>query len=411
MSSGLKKQSEILREGIVDLISPEEFEKSLALSEQEKRPLRIKYGADPSSADLHLGHTVPLRKLKQFQEFGHQVVFIIGDFTARIGDPSGRSETRPMLTPDEVKKNALTYQDQVFKILDRKKTEVRYNSEWLDKMTPADFLHLASQYTVARLLERDDFQKRFKGNHPIALVEFLYPLLQGYDSVMIKSDLELGGTDQKFNLLVGRELQKIWKQKPQMVMTLPLLEGTDGVQKMSKSFNNAIAIGDSPREIFGKVMSLPDNLIARYFQYASGLRPEEYKPILLEEKKNPREVKAKLGEQIASLYHGKDAAKAAREEFDHVFRDKGLPDEIPTVHLSESKSDIVSFLHKTGLVASKSEGRRLVEQGGVKIGPWLGKNDEAGLKKIVDVAHQIDLTKPVLVQCGKRKFAKVELSK
>ncbi|MBI3313370.1 MAG: tyrosine--tRNA ligase [Candidatus Omnitrophica bacterium] len=412
MPADLKKQSEILREGIVDLINPEELEKSLAASIQEKRPLRIKYGADPSTADLHLGHTVPLRKLKQFQEFGHKIVFIIGDFTARIGDPSGRSETRPMLTPEEVKKNALTYQDQVFKILDRNKTEVRYNSEWLDKMTPADFLHLASQYTVARLLERDDFQKRFKSNHPIALVEFLYPLLQGYDSVIIKSDLELGGTDQRFNLLVGRELQKIWKQKPQMVMTMPLLEGTDGVQKMSKSYNNAIAIGDSPREMFGKIMSLPDSLIARYFQYAGAMTTDESRPMIELAKKNPREAKAKLGEQVVSLYHGQNAAHTAREEFDHIFRDKGLPDEIPTVYLHEAKNDLVSFLHKTGLVPSKSEGRRLIEQGGVKIGPWLGKKDsQSTLKKISDPAHEVDITKPLLVQCGKRKFAKVELNK
>ena len=386
-----KHQLKILSEGAVDLITSEELETRLALSLKEKRPLRIKYGADPSSADLHLGHTVPLRKLRQFQELGHTVVFIIGDFTARIGDPSQRSETRPMLSAEAIKGNAVTYQEQVFKILDPQKTEVRYNSEWFGKMTPADFLHLTAQYTVARLLERDDFQKRYKANQPIALIEFLYPLLQGYDSVAVESDLELGGTDQKFNLLVGRELQKIWKQKPQMVMTLPLLEGTDGVQKMSKSFGNAIALKDSPREMFGKIMSLPDSLIPRYEKYAAGMAAQEAGL-------HPREAKAALAEKIVGFYHSRDEAAAARQEFDRIFRDKGLPDDIETVGLSQKSMDIVSLLKEAGLAASKSEARRLIEQGGVKV-------DQ---EKVTDTALVVNLTKPVLIQCGKRKFAKVE---
>ncbi len=397
MPINLNDQLKVFKEGTVDLISEEELRQKLG----EKKSLRIKYGADPSTSDLHLGHTVPLRKLRQLQDLGHQIVFIIGDFTARIGDPSQRNEMRPLLSSEQVKQNAKTYEAQVFKILDRKKTEVRYNSEWLDKMKPQDFLHLTSQYTVARLLERDDFQNRYNSKQPIALVEFLYPLLQGYDSVVVKSDIELGGTDQKFNLLVGRELQKVWNQKPQIVMTLPLLEGTDGVKKMSKSFGNAININDSPKEIFGKVMSIPDPLIPRYYQYASGMSVQEYKPIV--EKvfpADPREAKAKLGEQIVLLYHGKEKGTQAREEFDRIFRDKGLPNEIETVVIRQSQLDIVSLLMEAGLTASKSEARRLIEQGGVKIDK----------EKIMDQNRKVQLTKePLLIQCGKRKFARVKV--
>lgn len=397
LSDAFKKQLEILTDGIIDLITPKEFEESLRQALDEKKPLRVKYGADPSSANLHLGHTVPLRKLRQFQEFGHTVVFIIGDFTARIGDPTQCSETRPMLSPEEVERNAATYEKQVFRILDPKRTEVRYNSEWLEKMTPSDLLHLMSQYTVARLLERDDFQKRYKSNQPIAVIEFLYPLLQGYDSVMIRADIELGGTDQKFNLLVGRELQRVWHQKPQVVMTLPLLEGTDGVQKMSKSLRNDIAIEDSPREMFGKVMSLPDKLIERYYQYASGLTRESYAPLLKKAASNPRDAKADLAQQIVRLYHSEEVARRAREEFDRVFKDKGLPDDIPLVKLNQRSWDIISLLKESGLVASKNEGRRLVEQGGVKL-------DQ---KKVEDASLQVMLDHPVLIQCGKRRFVKV----
>jgi len=397
MPTSLNDQLKIFKEGTVDLISEDELRQKLT----EKPSLRIKYGADPSTSDLHLGHTVPLRKLKQLQDLGHRIVFIIGDFTARIGDPSQRNEMRPMLSSEQVKQNAKTYEAQVFKILDRKKTEVCYNSKWLDKMKPQDFLHLTSQYTVARLLERDDFQNRYNSKQPIALIEFLYPLLQGYDSVVVKADIELGGTDQKFNLLVGRELQKVWKQKQQIVMTLPLLEGTDGVKKMSKSFNNAININDSPKEIFGKVMSIPDPLIPRYYQYASGMAAQDYQPIV--EKvfpADPREAKAKLGEQIVSLYHGKEKGAQAREEFDRIFRDKGLPDEIQTVILRQNQLDIVSLVMEAGLTASKSEARRLIEQGGVKIEQ----------EKITDPNRKVQLTKePLLIQCGKRKFARVKI--
>ncbi len=394
-----------LSEGVIDLISEEEFKNRLLLSRREKRPLRIKYGADPSSPDLHLGHTVPLRKLRQFQDAGHLIVFIIGDFTARIGDPSHRSETRPMLSAEQIKQNALTYQDQVFKILDKSKTEVRYNSEWLDKMTPADFLHLTSQYTVARLLERDDFHKRFKANQPIAVIEFLYPLLQGYDSVIVKSDLELGGSDQKFNLLVGRELQKVWNQTPQMVMTLPLLEGTDGVRKMSKSFNNAIAIQEIPKEMFGKIMSIPDRLFAVYLQYVTAVPPAERSRWMEEFNQNPREGKAALAEEITALYWGRQAAGEARQEFDRIFKNKEVPQDIQTLEINLQESvkvtavPLVYVLKEAGLVETMNEGRRMIEQGGVKV-----ENE----KVTVDpAAAKVDLSKPILIQCGKRKFARV----
>ncbi len=386
-------QLKIFKQGTVDLISEEELLTKL----KEKRPLRIKYGADPSTADLHLGHTVPLRKLRQLQDLGHQIVFIIGDFTAQIGDPSQRSEMRPMLSLEQIKQNAKTYEAQAFKILDRTKTEVRYNSEWLGQMKSQDFLHLTSQYTVARLLERDDFQKRYASKQPIALIEFLYPLLQGYDSVVVKSDVELGGTDQKFNLLVGRELQKVWNQKQQAVITLPLLEGTDGARKMSKSFGNAISIQDPPKEIFGKIMSIPDPSIPRYYQMTSGMTAEEYKPIL--EKGNPREAKATLAETIVALFYGKDKGKQAREEFDRIFKEKGLPDQVETITLSQNQFDFAALLTEVGLASSKSEARRLIEQGGVKIEQ----------KKVLDPNHKVRLTKdPILIQYGKRKFVRVK---
>lgn len=400
MPPEFKRQLEILREGTVDCISAEEFEERLRLSVEGNKPLRIKYGADPSAPDLHLGHSVPLRKLRQFQDFGHKIVFIIGDFTARIGDPTQRSETRPRLTAEEVARNAATYQEQVFRILDREKTEVRYNSEWLEKMPAADFLNLASQYTVARLLERDDFKKRYDNKQPIALVEFMYPLLQGYDSVIVRSDVELGGTDQTFNLLVGRELQKTWGSKPQVVMTLPLLEGTDGVQKMSKSLGNHVALHDSPREMFGKVMSVPDALLEKYFRLVSGLTPEEAGQTVKALKAgelHPREAKARLAERIVELYHPAGAGASARREFDQIFRDKGLPDDIPEFSLPRKNLDVLSLLKETGLVTSKSEARRLVEQGGLKINQ----------QKVTDPGLAVDLSEPVLIQCGKRKFAKV----
>lgn len=400
MFASVPEQLKIFRENIVDLISEKELTLKIESSLKTNQPLRIKYGADPSSPDLHLGHTVPLRKLRQLQDLGHLVVFIIGDFTARIGDPSGKSETRPMLSEEEVRANAKTYQEQVFRILDKKKTEVHYNSEWLGNMRPEDFLKLTAQYTVARILERDDFSKRYKAGEPIALVEFLYPLLQGHDSVEVESDIEIGGTDQMFNLLVGRELQKADAQEPQVVMTLPLIEGTDGVQKMSKSLQNHIAIQDPPREMFGKVMSIPDAMMERYYRYVSGLPLEEVEAIVQGIKKgevHPREMKAKLAEQIVSLFYSEDVACEASREFDKIFKDKGLPDEVPEIRISAKTMDIVSLLMEAKLVASKSEARRMIEQGGVKIGH----------QKILDPKAIMTVGASFVLQCGKRKFVRV----
>ncbi|MBI3317500.1 MAG: tyrosine--tRNA ligase [Candidatus Omnitrophica bacterium] len=399
--SDVSLEFEALKEGAVELISDEEFQSRLLSAAKGKTPLRIKYGADPSSPDLHFGHMVALRKLRQFQDFGHTVIFIIGDFTARIGDPTQRSQTRPMLSKAEVSANAKTYVNQVFKILDKNKTVVRYNSEWLEALKPEDFLHLSAQYTVARLLERDDFHKRYKAGAPIALVEFLYPLLQGYDSVKVNADLELGGTDQKFNLLVGRELQKTWNQTPQMVMTLPLLEGTDGVQKMSKSFGNTISIMETPREMFGKIMSLPDKLVPRYFHSLSEKSWNKFPSFLKDFSSQPREGKADLAEHFVTQYHNREEALKARKEFDQIFRDKGLPEDIPEVKLQKKEALLVEVLTETGLCASKGEARRMIEQGGVRV------NGE----KISDEKKQILLgPEPLLLQVGKRKFLKVKAS-
>ena len=397
----VQEQIHKIRAGAVELITEKELEAKLLRALGEKKPLRIKYGADPSAPDLHLGHTVPLRKLKQFQELGHQVIFIIGDFTARIGDPSHRNETRRMLTKDEVRQNAETYQEQVFRILDPAKTEVHYNSEWLEVMDAEHFLELTSKYTVARLLERDDFEKRHQAGQPIALVEFLYPLFQGYDSVVVRSDVEIGGTDQKFNLLVGRELQREWKSESQVVLTLPLIEGTDGVQKMSKSAGNHIALKDPPKEMYGKLMSIPDALMERYYRYVTPLAAGEVEKILARLSKgefHPREAKARLSYEIVKEYHSEKEALAAALEFDRVFKEKGLPEAIETIRIKEKEMDIVSLLKEAGLVPSKMEARRLISQGGVKIDS----------EKVSDEHLRVRLEKPVLIQCGKRKFVRIQ---
>ena len=396
-----EEQFQIIGDGLVDLISREELLKKLEYSRSKNKPLRVKYGADPSAPDLHLGHTVPLRKLRQFQELGHLVVFIIGDFTARIGDPSHKSETRPMLSEEQIKENALTYQEQVFKILDKSKTEVRYNSEWLAKMNAGDFLTLTSKYTVARLLERDDFKKRYESGKPIALVEFMYPMLQGWDSVMIKADIEIGGTDQTFNLLVGRELQNREGQPQQVVMTLPIIEGTDGVQKMSKSLGNHIGVKDAPKEMFGKIMSIPDSLIERYYRYLSALPKPDVEAAAAELKSgvNPRDIKARLGERMVELFHSAEAGRQAHTEFNEIFKNKGLPDEITEFEVAGGM-DLVSLLVHCALAPSKSEAKRALEAGAVKI-------DQ---QKVSDAKLVLDLSNPVILQNGKRKFARVKLA-
>ncbi len=397
----VKEQLAVFKENLVELISEKELVAKLETSFKKNIPLRIKYGADPSAPDLHLGHTVPLRKLRSLQDLGHTVVFIIGDFTARIGDPSGKSSTRPMLSEEQVRANALTYQEQVFRILDKSKTEVRYNSEWLGKMRPEDFLRLTAQYTVARILERDDFAKRYKANAPIAIVEFLYPLMQGHDSVQIKSDVEIGGTDQKFNLLVGRELQKSDGQEPQVVLTLPLIEGLDGIQKMSKSLENHIAIKDAPRDMFGKVMSIPDALLERYYRYVAALPMKKVDEILNGLKNgniHPREAKAGLAERVVELFYSVEEGKKARSEFDEIFKNKGVPEEIPAIKINCNGIDIVSILVDAKLFVSKSEARRMILQGGVRL-------DQ---EKVSDPKMIISKKESFILQCGKRKFARVE---
>ena len=397
-----REQLEVFKDGLIDLISEEDLLKKL----ERGKPLRIKYGADPSAPDLHLGHTVSLYKLKALQDLGHTIIFLIGDFTARIGDPSMRSETRKVFSEREIDENAESYEAQAFRILDKNKNvEVVYNSGWLDELRPMDFLDLTSKYTVARILERDDFQKRYRDKQPITILEFLYPLMQGYDSVHLKADVELGGTDQKFNLLVGRELQRDYGQEPQVVMTMPIIEGLDGKQKMSKSLGNHIALNDLPEDMFGKTMSIPDALIFKYFRYFLNYNDQTVREIeqsIKKEGKNPRDVKARLARELVERYYGKDKARAASENFDQIFKKKELPDKIDEVQVSKSKLTgntilIVDLLLHAGLVASKSEARRLIEQGGVKV-------DQA---KIQAQDAKVSLQTPVVVQCGKRKFARV----
>lgn len=391
-----KSQLEILKKNVVDLVSEEELLEKL----RRKKQLRIKLGVDPSRPDLHLGHAVVLFKLRQFQELGHKVVLIIGDFTAQIGDPSGRDSTRPMLSEEEVKKNAKTYAEQAFKILDRDKTELRFNSEWLGKMSFADVIKLASKYTVARMLERDDFSKRYKENVPISIAEFLYPLAQAQDSVAIEADVELGGTDQYFNLLVGRHIQQQLGQEPQIVMTMPLIEGTDGRLKMSKSYDNYIAFNDPPSEMFGKIMSIPDWLITKYMRLLTRIphdQIEEYERLMRDGKINPRDVKMKLAFEITKFFHGEKEAEKAQEQFVKVFSKKEVPEEMTVVDLDTDQVELVELLVKLNVVTSRSEAKRLIQQGGVKLDG----------EKIIDIHAKIELDTERILRVGKRHFFKL----
>ena len=367
----VSEQMRLLRRGVSEILPEGELEKKLAKSLQKGRPLRVKEGFDASAPDLHLGHTVTLRKLRQFQDLGHVVIFLIGDFTGMIGDPTGKNETRPMLTAEEVQANAETYKKQVFKILDREKTEIRFNSEWSAAMTSADVLRLASRYTVARMIERDDFSKRYKAGVAISIQEFLYPLFQGYDSVALKNDVEVGGTDQKFNLLVGRDLQSQYGLPAQTVLTMPLLAGTDGVEKMSKSLGNAIGILDPPQEIFGKVMSIPDELMLQWYELVSDLGADamdEVRRRLQDSSENPVRLKRELAQNIISQYHGEKLAKDAEAAFDRIFVQKGEPEEVDRVTLpAQEKIWIVKLLHDLKIASSRGEARRLVQQGGVSV--------------------------------------------
>ena len=371
---------------------------------KEGRPLRIKAGFDPTAPDLHLGHTVLINKLKQFQDLGHEVMFLIGDFTGMIGDPTGKNVTRKPLTREEVIHNAKTYEEQIFKILDSNKTRVMFNSSWMNAMSSADLIQLAAKHTVARMLERDDFSKRFKGGQSIAIHEFLYPLIQGYDSVEMKADVELGGTDQKFNLLVGRQLQEAFGQKPQVVITMPILEGLDGVQKMSKSLNNYIGIADVADEMFGKIMSISDELMWRYFELLSFRPMAEINSWKLEciEGANPRHYKVKLAQEIIERFHDAKAAVKALENFEARFQRGAMPDEIDEIELKIQGSSfcIANLLKESGLTSGTSEAIRLINQGAVKIDG----------EKVSDAKLEISVNTQNIYQVGKRKFAKVKLS-
>ncbi|HXF67728.1 MAG TPA: tyrosine--tRNA ligase [Burkholderiales bacterium] len=398
--TSIEQQIEIIRRGAQELISEEELRAKLASG----RPLRVKAGFDPTAPDLHLGHTVLLNKLRQLQELGHHVLFVVGDFTGMIGDPSGRNATRPPLTREEVQANARTYTEQVFKILDRSATEVVFNSAWMERMSAADLIRLAARHTVARMLERDDFAKRYRARQPIAIHEFLYPLVQGYDSVALRSDLELGGTDQKFNLLVGRELQKDYGQPPQCILTMPLLEGINGVEKMSKSLGNYVGITEPPAEIFGKLMSLSDELMWRYIELLSFEPPQKIseKRRAVERGANPRDVKFDFAKEIVARFHGEAAAQAAAADFEARFRRSELPPELPEVRLEAGAAGlaIAQVLKRAGLAASASEALRLIAQGGVKLDG----------QKVSDKSLTLARGRRCVLQVGKRKFARVTIA-
>ncbi len=399
------EQIELLSRGAVDVVSREELEKKLAQSVASGVPLRVKAGFDPTAPDLHLGHTVLIQKLKHFQELGHQVLFLIGDFTGMIGDPTGKSETRRPLTREEVAQNAETYKAQIFKILDPVRTEVVFNSAWLSQLTSHDFIRLASQLTVARMLERDDFKRRFEAQQPISIHEFLYPLIQGYDSVALKADVELGGTDQLFNLLMGRELQRAAGQPPQVVLTMPLLEGLDGVNKMSKSLGNYIGVSDPADDIYGKVMSIPDQLMFRYYELLSDLpasRIMRLRERLATGEAHPKEVKKALALELTCRYHGQDEGERAEENFERVFTRHGLPDDLPELTLAAGGGAIwlPKLLVDAGLVAGTGEARRLIRQQAVAIdGEKVESEDQA-----------VPAQGEVLLKVGKRRFCKVRFS-
>ena len=393
-----QKQLEIIKRNSSDIISIDEFLKKLARSCETGKPLRVKAGFDPTAPDLHLGHTVLIQKLKEFQDLGHHVLLLIGDFTGMIGDPTGRNETRKPLTREEVLKNADTYKEQVFKILDKTKTEVVFNSEWMDKVSSVELIGIAAKFTVARMLERDDFTKRHREGRPIAIHEFLYPLVQGYDSVVLKSDVELGGTDQLFNLLVGRTLQKESGQEPQVILTMPILEGTDGDRKMSKSFGNYIGITEPAKEIFGKVMSISDELMLRYYSLLSGASLERIEDI----KKgavHPKEAKEALAFELTLRFHGETEAEKAKEGFKNLFVKKETPDDVEeaVVKAEGEKMWLPKVMVEAGAVKSTSEAQRLIEQGGVKI------NGD----KVTDKKTEVSTKEPLLIQAGKRVFKKV----
>jgi tyrosyl-tRNA synthetase len=393
---------EVIRRGAAEIIPEEDLARKIQQSIRTNKPLNVKLGCDPSRPDLHLGHSVVLRKLRQFQDLGHQAILIIGDFTGMIGDPSGRSKTRPSLTLEETRKNGQSYFEQATKILSAKKVKMLYNSEWLSKMSFEEVIRLAAKYTVARILERDDFAERYKAGDPISIHELLYPLAQAMDSVAIKADIELGGTDQKFNLLVGRDIQREFGQDPQVILTTPILVGTDGVEKMSKSLDNYIAITDPPGEIYGKTLSIPDNLIPDYFLLTTNVSAGEIDSIrkqLDDRSANPRDLKRRLARELVALYHDEPSAYRAEEEFDRIFVAKEIPEEVEnfTIQTRSGNISIIELLTTTKMATSNSDARRLVQQGGVTIDG----------KKVTDVNFVLVLDREVILKVGKRRFLKI----
>ena len=396
----IDKQWELISRGAEEIIPEKELKQKLEESIEKEAPLRVKLGCDPSRPDLHLGHGVVLRKLRHFQDLGHQAILVIGDFTGMIGDPSQRNKTRPQLTLEETKANAKSYIEQASYILNIDSLNIFYNSTWLDKMRFSDVIRLSSHYTVARMLERDDFTKRYKAEIPISIHEFMYPLAQAMDSVELKADVELGGTDQKFNLLVGRDLQREYKQAPQVIITLPLLEGTDGIEKMSKSYGNDIGLTDTPEDMYGKSMSISDEMIEKYFILAADANVEtvsRVKKQLSDSSQNPRDIKRELARAIVELYHGGDAAKEAEQHFDRVIVNKDIPNEMDEVELSDD-TQLIEVISNEGLTNSKGEARRLIKQGAIRI-------DD---KKITDMNYILLKGKEVVIKVGKRRFIKVK---
>ena len=393
------EQLKLIREEVVEIIPEDDLVRKLERSQQTGTGLVVKEGFDPTRPDLHLGHAVSINKLRTFQELGHQVVFVVGDFTALVGDPSGQDETRPQLSEADIRANMKTYQEQVFKILDPKRTKVVRNSSWLSKLKLVDILELSSRYTVARMLERDDFAERYREGRPISLVEFVYPLMQAYDSIALRADVELGGTDQKFNLLVGRTLQERFGQEPQVCVTLPLMRGTDGVRKMSKSLDNYVGITEPPEEIYGKTMSIPDELLEEWFHLASSLRGPQLDAALAQIADDPLGAKRALARDIARIYHGDAAAERAEAHFDRVIRRGERPDEIPEVDVARTANDIwlPKLMVEVGLAPSSSEAVRLIRQGAVQV-------DGA---PVTDKDHHVSTARPLVIQRGKRRFTRV----
>ncbi len=398
-----EKQFEYLKKGSTEIIQENELKERLENSLKNNKPLRVKAGFDPTAPDIHLGHTVLLRKMKHFQDLGHEVIFLIGDFTGLIGDPSGQSKTRPPMTKEQINNNAETYKQQVFKILDPEKTIIEFNSKWLGKLTSFDIIHLMAKYTVARILERDDFSERLKKNKPICTHEILYPIMQAYDSVALKADVELGGTDQKFNLLVGRDIQREYKQKPQIVLTMPLLEGIDGIEKMSKSLDNYIGITEPPEEIYGKIMSISDTLMYRYYELLTDLslsKIREYKEKAKKEEINPRDIKSELARCIVNDFWGREKSEKAAREFDRVFKQNKTPSDMEKIEIESEKMPLLDLLIEKNIFPSRGEAKRIIRQGGLYLNG----------RRITDIAFMIDLTKrdEVILKIGKKRFYNIK---